>query len=95
MGIKALVISIINILINISTKYQQLYQYQHQYTKMSLDFSLFHSPDQSQSFCNDLLDTLKKRGVARLTNHGIPDDVISQLFDMVYLPTSLPLLAHC
>lgn len=57
---------------------------------MSLDFSLFHSPDQSQSFCNDLLDTLKKRGVARLTNHGIPDDVIFQLFDMVYLPTSLP-----
>lgn len=52
-------------------------------SKMSLDFSLFHS-DQSQSFCNDLLDTLKKRGVARLTNHGIPDEVIFQLFDMVY-----------
>lgn len=56
---------------------------------MSLDFSLFHS-DQSQSFCNDLLDTLKKRGVARLTNHGIPDDVIFQLFDMVYLPPPPP-----
>lgn len=57
---------------------------------MSLDFSLFHSPNQSQSFCNDLLDTLKKRGVARLTNHGIPDDIIFQLFDMVYPPLSHP-----
>lgn len=49
---------------------------------MALDLSLVNSPDQSQSFCDDLLDTLKKRGVARLTNHGVSEDTINELFEM-------------
>ena len=48
----------------------------------ALDLSLLNSPSQSQLFCNDLLATLKSRGVARLANHGIPEETINQLFDM-------------
>ena len=52
----------------------------------TLDLSLINStPEQSQAFCNDLLDTLEKRGVARLTDHGIPNEIIDNLFNMVCL----------
>lgn len=50
----------------------------------ALDMSLFFgTPEQQVEFCTALLDTLKKRGVAKLKNHGIPQETIYSLFDWV------------
>ena len=50
----------------------------------TLDMSLFFgSPEQQQSFSLSLLRHLKSRGVAKIKNHGIPDNQISQLFELV------------
>lgn len=43
----------------------------------------FGTPEQQVEFCTALLDTLKKRGVAKLKNHGIPQETIHSLFDWV------------
>ncbi|OBT76839.1 hypothetical protein VF21_04796 [Pseudogymnoascus sp. 05NY08] len=48
----------------------------------ALDMSLFFgTPEQQVEFCTALLDTLKTRGVAKLKNHGIPQETIHSLFD--------------
>ena len=50
----------------------------------TLDMSLFFgTPEEQQEFGSALLQHLKRRGVAKINNHGIPDEQISRLFDMV------------
>ncbi|CAM1508219.1 Fc.00g050670.m01.CDS01 [Cosmosporella sp. VM-42] len=47
----------------------------------SLDMSLFFgTPEQKKQFCDSLLNILKKRGVAKIKNHGIPEEMIHELF---------------
>ena len=58
----------------------------------SLDMSLsFGDEQQQQQFGSTLLQALKSRGVAKIKNHGIPDDQISELFNVVGCPIRLPL----
>lgn len=53
----------------------------------TLDMSLFFgTADQKLFFCNELLRLLKLRGGVKIQNHSIPDEDISQLFDMVSPP---------
>lgn len=48
----------------------------------TLDMALFFGTPE-QSFSSSLLKHLKSRGVAKIKNHGIPDEQISQLFEIV------------
>jgi hypothetical protein len=51
---------------------------------ITLDMSLFFgTEEQKKQFCDDLLRVLKLRGGVKLINHGIPDEDIKGLFDMV------------
>lgn len=50
----------------------------------AIDFSLLKgTTEESEAVSATLLKTLKTRGVAKLKNHGLPEDLISQLFDYV------------
>lgn len=50
----------------------------------TLDMSLFFGTcEEQQKFSSALLQHLKSRGVAKIKNHGIPDEQISGLFHMV------------
>lgn len=50
----------------------------------SIDFSLLKgSPEESQAVSAALLNTLKTRGVAKLKNHGLPAELIAEMFDYV------------
>jgi predicted membrane metal-binding protein len=50
----------------------------------ALDLSLLKgSPEQRDAISAALLDTLKTRGVAKLKNHGLPEELISKMFDYV------------
>lgn len=49
-----------------------------------LDMSLFFgNEEQKDRFCHELLDTLKRRGCVKITNHSIPAEDVYKLFDMV------------
>ncbi|CAI7649217.1 unnamed protein product [Penicillium discolor] len=48
----------------------------------ALDLSLLKgSPEERDAVSAALLDTLKTRGVAKLKNHGLPEDLIAKMFD--------------
>ncbi|KAJ5513782.1 Oxoglutarate/iron-dependent dioxygenase [Penicillium fimorum] len=48
----------------------------------TLDLSLLKgSPEQRDAVSAALLDKLKTRGVAKLKNHGLPEDLIAKMFD--------------
>jgi isopenicillin N synthase-like dioxygenase len=50
----------------------------------SIDLSLLKgTSEENQAVSATLLKTLKTRGVAKLKNHGLPEELISQLFDYV------------
>lgn len=50
----------------------------------TLDMSLFFgTTEQKNQFCTTLVETLKSRGVAKIKNHGISDETIHTLFEMV------------
>lgn len=50
----------------------------------ALDLSLLKgSPEERDAVSTALLDTLKTRGVAKLKNHGVPEDLIAKMFDYV------------
>lgn len=50
----------------------------------AIDLSLLKgTSEESEAVSATLLKTLKTRGVAKLKNHGLPEDLISQLFDYV------------
>lgn len=50
----------------------------------ALDLSLLKgSPEERDAVSAALLDTLKTRGVAKLKNHGLPEDLIAKMFDYV------------
>lgn len=50
----------------------------------ALDLSLLKgSPEERDAISADLLYTLKTRGVAKLKNHGLPEDHIAKMFDYV------------
>ena len=50
----------------------------------TIDMSLyFGTPQQKQEFCTSLLDVLKKRGCVKVQNHGIPDEMVHELFEQV------------
>lgn len=49
-----------------------------------IDLSLLKgTPEQRDAVSTALLHTLKTRGVAQLKNHGLPEDLISEMFDYV------------
>ena len=49
-----------------------------------LDLSLLKgSLEESEAVSAALLETLKTRGVAKLKNHGLPEDLIATMFDYV------------
>jgi isopenicillin N synthase-like dioxygenase len=49
-----------------------------------IDLSLLKGTAEQRSYVsNSLLHTLKIRGVAQLKNHGLPEDLISEMFDYV------------
>lgn len=51
---------------------------------VTLDMSLFFgTEEQKRHFCDELLRVLKLRGGVKIVNHGIPDEDVHQLFDMV------------
>jgi hypothetical protein len=53
----------------------------------ALDLSLLKgSPEERDAVSAALLDTLKTRGVAKLKNHGLPEDLIAEMFDYVSFP---------
>lgn len=50
----------------------------------ALDLSLLKgTPEQQEAVSAALLKTLKTRGVAKLKNHGLPDNLIHDMFDYV------------
>lgn len=50
----------------------------------ALDLSLLKgSPEERDAVSTALLETLKTRGVAKLKNHGVPEDLIAKMFDYV------------
>jgi isopenicillin N synthase-like dioxygenase len=50
----------------------------------AIDFSLLKgSPEESKAVSAALLATLKTRGVAKLKNHGLPAELIAEMFDYV------------
>lgn len=50
----------------------------------AIDFSLLKgSPDESKAVSDALLATLKTRGVAKLRNHGLPAELIADMFNYV------------
>lgn len=55
-----------------------------------LDFSHFHSDSETErsELIETLTSNLEQNGAVRLINHGVSDEVISELFDWVgyYLP---------
>ncbi|KAF7585780.1 hypothetical protein BBP40_010133 [Aspergillus hancockii] len=58
----------------------------------AIDLSLLKgTPEQGESVSNALLATLKTRGVAKLKNHGLPNDLIDELFDYTRKFFALPL----
>ncbi|KAF2014012.1 Clavaminate synthase-like protein [Aaosphaeria arxii CBS 175.79] len=57
----------------------------------SLDMSLYWgTPEEKAQFCASLLETLKTKGVAKVKNHGIPDEQIRELFDVTRKFFELP-----
>jgi isopenicillin N synthase-like dioxygenase len=49
-----------------------------------IDLSLLKgTPEQRDSVSAALLHTLKTRGVAQLKNHGLPEELITEMFDYV------------
>ncbi|VUC25697.1 unnamed protein product [Clonostachys rosea] len=59
---------------------------------MALDMSrLSKTGDEKNEFCLELLDLLKKRGFAKVRNHGIADEDIYALFDWTRRYFNLPL----
>jgi isopenicillin N synthase-like dioxygenase len=50
-----------------------------------LDFANFYSVNTTKrdSFCQDLVSTLRRNGFVRLINHGISSDDIDRAFDTV------------
>lgn len=61
----------------------------------AIDLALLKgTPEQRAETSAALLKTLKTRGVAKLMNHGVPRDLIDQLFERVCLtPLTLANLA--
>lgn len=50
----------------------------------TLDMSCFFgSAEEKELFCQTLLGQLKTRGCVKIRNHGIADETIHTLFDMV------------
>lgn len=50
----------------------------------ALDLSLLNgTPEQRDALSAALLDTLKTRGVAKLKNHGLPENLIAKMFEYV------------
>lgn len=50
----------------------------------ALDLSLLKgSPAEREAVSAALLETLKTRGVAKLKNHGLPENLIAKMFDYV------------
>lgn len=50
----------------------------------ALDLSLLKgSLEERDAVSAALLETLKTRGVAKLKNHGLPEDLIAKMFDYV------------
>ena len=50
----------------------------------ALDLALLKgTPEQREAVSTALLKTLKTRGGAKLKNHGLPDDLVHNLFDYV------------
>lgn len=50
----------------------------------ALDLSLLKGPPEERDAVSAaLLETLKTRGVAKLKNHGLPEDLIAKMFDYV------------
>lgn len=55
----------------------------------ALDLSLLKgTPEQQELVSAALLKTLKTRGVAKLKNHGRPDNLINKLFAYVSFSTA-------
>lgn len=55
----------------------------------ALDLSLLKgTPEQQEAVSAALLKTLKTRGVAKLKNHGLPDNLIHDMFDYVGFSTA-------
>lgn len=53
----------------------------------TLDLSLLKgTPEQRAEISAALLKTLKTKGCAKLKNHGIPDELVHELFDQVCYP---------
>jgi isopenicillin N synthase-like dioxygenase len=49
-----------------------------------IDLSLLKgTPEQRDQVSETLLRTLKTRGVAQLKNHGLPEELIAEMFDYV------------
>ncbi|KAJ5989255.1 hypothetical protein N7481_004465 [Penicillium waksmanii] len=58
----------------------------------AIDFSLLKgSPEESKAVSAALLATLKTRGVAKLKNHGLPAELIAEMFDYTKKFFALPL----
>ncbi|KAJ5608807.1 hypothetical protein N7528_009374 [Penicillium herquei] len=58
----------------------------------SLDLSLLKgTPQQRKDISAALLHTLKTKGCAKLKNHGLPDDLINEMFDYTRQFFELPL----
>lgn len=54
----------------------------------AIDLALLKgSPVEREATSAALLKTLKTRGVAKLKNHGLPDHLVEEMFDYVYLPS--------
>lgn len=50
----------------------------------AIDLSLLKgTPEQRDVVSAALLHTLKTRGVAKLKNHGLPEELITEMFDYV------------
>lgn len=64
----------------------------------SVDMSLFYgTPEQKQTFSNNLVTMLKKKGCIKVQNHRIPDEMIQALFEWVGRARDLfdAVLAYC
>lgn len=60
----------------------------------TVDMSLFYgTPEQKQTFSNNLVTLLKKRGCIKVQNHRIPDEMIQSLFEWVSIAQFLPVRA--
>lgn len=54
----------------------------------AIDLSLLKgTPAEREATSAALLKTLKTRGVAKLKNHGLPDDLVTEMFDYVIIPS--------